>query len=718
MGNLPTSTANSTATTTPHRTSTNSTANKTHQQLSELDEFLQSITELQSTLNSTSLDDRLQHLISSLRQKGMLPPVTDGSGPPSSKKLFEPGIVSTEKYEWCSPRSDQLLSDLEASEAFGTMELSSTSSPRLRQLRDLSWSVRGVFWENQVKRALLFAFVRRRWSNDALVHRVSLSPLPSVVAGDDLFATTKSSGGNKANTKGSNYGGSNNGSNTTMLPGIGFQGIPGTGLPPYARLCIQMVMQLASMQLSRLAIDAPSQALQFVQMMKMNMVELRKHNNQSENGGESMDSTYDQAMASLGRAMVQLATSDTPSTDPAASLLRAAAAEIVIELSLMRQKLSGLVQTQLMLIQLSTIDPTCQLRVEDGNCGSSNSSNSGNSSTQGSGMQGSLNEIESHLISPLAAPAPPPAGLGMIHTFLITAPPQLGAAVRSRRIRSPPVSPTSNNNNGDDNGDDNDDDLYAVHQRRRNDPEDDVENATAAAISTAVAAAAASAVASMEETEQEEKNHSRTRSQRATAREVFIRSGRAAALGRAMHSMRVNTGQTTSGSSGLSTSTSRSDSALIAQQIVNSSIRQALEEASQAQQQHSMTATQQQQQMHNRAVSMIENRRYQQSPQPPSSTSLLTTPLPVYRGNNSLSHPLRPRVLRGRQQRSTSPMTTTSTVTPPPVPPSTGLSSIRGLTTPSSTATTASTGHFGSRNKLPGAPQHSYARHFCVHVQW
>ena len=208
----------------------------------------------------------------------MLPTVTDGSGPPSSKKLFEPGIVSTEKYEWCSPRSDQLLSDLEASEAFGTMELSPMSSPRLRQLRDLSWSVRGVFWENQVKRALLFAFVRRRWSNDALVHRVSLSPLPSVVAGDDLFATTKSSGSNNANTNGGHYGsnhgsnhGSNNGINATMLPGIGFQGIPGTGLPPYARLCIQMVMQLASMQLSRLAIDAPSQALLFVQMMKMNM---------------------------------------------------------------------------------------------------------------------------------------------------------------------------------------------------------------------------------------------------------------------------------------------------------------------------------------------------------------------------------------------------------------------------------------------------------------
>ena len=463
----------------------------------------------------------------------------------------------------------------------------------------------------------------------------------------------------------------NNFSNNSMMLMLpAFQGISGTGLPPYARMCIQMVMQLATMQLSRLASESPSQALQFVRMMKMNMIELRNHRNQHKNS--SSNSVYDQAMESLSRAMSQLATSPSTSNDLTTSLLRSTAAEIVVELSLIRQKLSGLVNTQLMLIKLSMIDTKCQLQLYDraysdnttydnynNNNNNDNSKESVDANNDGGGKEqginGLLSEIESHLISPLAAPAAPPAGLGMIHTFLITAPP----GGRSRRVRSPPVSPSSKSNV-----------QHGTNERSgrencREERSGSILAATTSPSTNTTSTTAAAAAEETEETEQEEKNQLRTRAQRATAREVFIRSGRAAALGRAMHTMRTSTARST----GITNrGFSRSDSALIAEQIVDTSIRQALEEAT------AITTTSNTSQS---SRSVIENRRYQQSPQPPSTQ--LTTPLPMYRGNSSLSHPLRPRVLRGN--RSTSPMTTTT---------NTVVTGNRGLTTP--TASSSPTG--------------------------
>ena len=213
------------------------------------DEFLQStLSELErDALNSTSLDDRVQHLMDTLRRKGVLPSsTTTGSEHLPSSKIFEAGIISTDKYNWCSPRSDQLLADLEAIEAFDGVSSKTTFSPRLRQLRDLSWAVRGVFWEDQVKRALLFSFFQRRWSNNAAIRTMSSKHVSNT---GNLF-TKSTRGGSKAADKATMLASAV--AATTMLP-LGFQGIPGTGLPPYARMCVQMVMQLATMQLSQMA---------------------------------------------------------------------------------------------------------------------------------------------------------------------------------------------------------------------------------------------------------------------------------------------------------------------------------------------------------------------------------------------------------------------------------------------------------------------------------
>jgi len=206
---------------------------------SELDEFLQSTLSSfeRDSLNSTSLDDRVQHLMESLRRKGVLPATSSDDSSEerifSTKKLFEPGIVSTEKYEWCSPRSDQLLLDLEAMEAFDSLSHDPTSSPRLRLLRDLSWSVRGSFWEDQVKRSLLFSFLQRRWSNDALVR--TSSSYSNVPSSGGLFATAADASSLASTTT------TNTMNTTTRDPsllnvGFGFHGVPGTGMPSYARM--------------------------------------------------------------------------------------------------------------------------------------------------------------------------------------------------------------------------------------------------------------------------------------------------------------------------------------------------------------------------------------------------------------------------------------------------------------------------------------------------
>ena len=111
-------------------------------------------------------------------------------------------------------------------------------------------------------------------------------------------------------------------------------------------------------------------------------------------------------------ASAAAAAAKTSAVDPVVVQLQSTAAEIVVELALCRGKLSGLVEALSMLIKLVSMGRDAELCLDAAIL--------------------SDRRPAAKDASPLAAPAPPPAGLGLINSFAVTAPPQLGA-VRSRR---------------------------------------------------------------------------------------------------------------------------------------------------------------------------------------------------------------------------------------------------------------------------------------------
>ena len=370
--------------------------------------------------------------------------------------FYPEGTVSMDNSDWCSPRMKQVLADLEALEAYGssskslngTLPQSDGVSPRLRQLREISCAVRGSFWEDQMKRSLLFLLLRRRWATGIK----TLQPMQNSHEGKsnetipslNLF---RKSPMNHLEAQGfPSFDPSNLFFNPCTHPMAwgNCSNFSGSSLSPYVKMCVQTVMHLATMHLSQMAASSPIQALEFVKMIKMQIQMLWQctnmrgglkqgailagTNNSQQNEIFAM---CDQAFQSIGSALSRVATSvdkslssKGSSKDPARECtqesviraqLRNSAAEIVIELALGRRRLSGLTEALTMLIELSRRkDSSCELLFDS-----------------------SCLEFESlNLSAALAVPESPPAGLGMINKFTVAKPSNAGM-VRSQRSSSP-----------------------------------------------------------------------------------------------------------------------------------------------------------------------------------------------------------------------------------------------------------------------------------------